>query len=163
MDMGSIASAVGSLKTAGEIAKGLINLHTMAEVQAKSFELGQQIIDAQQQIFAAHAAQTTLIDKVRELEGQIARMKNWETQKQRYKLAAPFSGCMVFALQKSMSGGETAHYLCTTCFNKGQPSILQGKEYADRSASYYCYICKTDAPTQSGGIPDPEYFEDIHG
>ena len=40
IDMGSISSAVGSLKVAGDIAKGLISLNTMAEVQAKAIGCG---------------------------------------------------------------------------------------------------------------------------
>lgn len=128
MDMGSISAAVTSLRIAGDIAKGLVSLHTMAEVQSKAIELNQQIIDAQQQIFTANAAQTALVERVRDLEGQIARMEDWDAQKQRYKLAAPFAGCMVYALQKSMSDGEPPHYLCTSCFQKAQRSILQGKE-----------------------------------
>jgi len=36
MDIAAIGSAVTSLRVAGEIAKGLISLNTMAEVQAKA-------------------------------------------------------------------------------------------------------------------------------
>src|SRR5438067_8029597 len=117
--MGSIAAAVSSLKGASDIAKGLFSLHTMAEVQSKAIELNQAIIDAQHQIFAANAAQAQLVERVRELEDQIAAMKDWNAQKQRYKLAQPFSGCMVYALQKPMSEGEPPHYICAACFQKG--------------------------------------------
>lgn len=88
MDIGSITAAVNSLRVAGDIAKGLINVHTAAEVQSKAIELNQQIIDAQHQIFAANAAQTALLEYIRELEDQVASMKEWEAQKQRYSLAA---------------------------------------------------------------------------
>jgi len=37
MDMGSISAAVSSLKIAGEIAVGMMNLKTASEVQVKSF------------------------------------------------------------------------------------------------------------------------------
>jgi hypothetical protein len=53
----------------------------MAEVQSKAIELNQKIIDAQHQIFAANASQTTVVERARELEGQVARMKDWDTQK----------------------------------------------------------------------------------
>jgi cell division protein FtsB len=163
MDMGSIASAVSSLKAAGEIAKGLISLKTMAEVQSKAIELNQQIIDAQQQIFATNAVQTALVEKIRTLEGQVTRMKDWDAQKQRYKLAAPFPGCMVYALQKSMNTGETAHYLCASCFQKGESSILQGIEDRTgvRNAAYQCPVCKSLAFTAWANVTAPQYFEDI--
>jgi hypothetical protein len=60
MDMG-ITAAVGSLKAAGEIANELINLKTTTEVQAKAIELNEKTVDAEHQIFAAHAAQSTLL------------------------------------------------------------------------------------------------------
>jgi Zn finger protein HypA/HybF involved in hydrogenase expression len=162
MDFGSITAAVGSLKAAGEIAKGLIGLKSGAEVQAKAIELNQKIIDAQHQIFAANAAQTSLLQQIRELEAEIARMNDWDTQKQRYKLAAPFPGCMVYALQKSMSDGEPAHYLCAACFKKGQPSILQGKEPgAMRNAFYRCPECESEAASEYRNVTAPQYFEDI--
>jgi len=167
MDISSIAAAVNSLKVAGDIAKGLISLNTMAEVQSKAIELNQKIIDAQHRIFEANATQSELVERVRELEGQIARMKDWDAQKQRYKLAAPFPSCMVFALQKSMSDGQPAHYLCAACFHKGQPSILQGregrmpKEGGRIYAAYVCPTCKSEAFTKWMNVTPPEYFEDV--
>jgi hypothetical protein len=162
MDMGSITAAVGSLKAAGDIAKGLISLKTTTEVQTKAIELNEKIIDAQHQIFAANAAQSNLLERIRDLESQLARLHDWDSQKQRYKLAAPFVGCMVYALQKSMSDGETAHYLCTACFQKGQPSILQAKEAGSMRNSYYCCpVCKSEASSQYRNVTPPGYFEDI--
>jgi predicted SprT family Zn-dependent metalloprotease len=162
MDIGSITAAVGSLKAAGDIARGLISLKTMSEVQAKAIELNEKIIDAQHQIFTANVAHSELAERVRELESQLARMNDWEAQKLRYKLAAPFPGCMVYALQKSVSDGQTPHYLCTSCFQKGQPSILQGKEQrGGGTAYYYCPTCKSDAITSWSNVTPPQYFEDI--
>ena len=170
IDMGSIAAAVSSLKGASDIAKGLLSLHTMAEVQSKAIELNQAIIDAQHQIFAANTAQSALAERVRQLEGDIARMKDWDTQKERYKLAAPFEGCMVYALQKSMSNGEPAHYICAACYQRGQRSILQGVEGRTRKGesgrpvgSYNCPLpsCKSEAFTGYVSAPAPQYFEDI--
>ena len=92
MDMGSIAAAASSLKVAGEIAAGLISLKNMAEVQAKAIELNQKLIAAQHEIFAANAAHSTLVQRVRELEQQIAEMKAWHEQKKRYKLTNPWEG-----------------------------------------------------------------------
>ena len=92
MDMGSIAAAASSLKVAGDIAAGLISLKTMIEVQGKAIELNQKIIAAQHEIFAANAAQTVLVQRVDELERQIAQMKAWDEQKKRYKLTNPWAG-----------------------------------------------------------------------
>jgi rubrerythrin len=164
--MGTITAAVTSLKTAGELALGLVKLKTMTEVQSVAIELNSKIIDAQYQVFAANAAQTELVERVRALESQIARMKDWDTQKQRYHLASPFPGCMVQALLKSMSSGEPPHYLCTACFERGERSILQGREGRQTKegkppAAYHCPICKSEAQTSWGNVEPPQYFEEI--
>lgn len=169
MDMGSISAAVTSLRMAGDIAKGLISLKTMTEVQSKAIELNQQIIDAQHQMFEANATQATLTERIRELENQIARMKDWDVQKKRYRLAAPFAGCMVYALLKPMSEGEPAHYLCTACFGRGERSILQGKEGVQPKSGgipYGRYVCpnpncRAEATTRYISIAAPQYFEDM--
>lgn len=125
LDARKAAAAVTSLRIAGDIAKGLVSLHTMAEVQAKAIELNQSIIEAQHRIFEANAAQTALVERVRDLESQVARMKDWDAQKQRYKLKHPQNAGLVYALQKAMSNGEPPHYICTSCFERGERSILQ--------------------------------------
>jgi len=163
MDMSTITAAVTSLRMAGDIAKGLISLNTLSEVQSKAIELNEKIIEAQHRIFEANASQHALNDRVRELEEELARMKAWDTQKQRYKLVAPFPGCMVYALKKDKADGETPHYLCTNCFNRGQPSILLGKgdSPTQRNASYYCPLCKAEAFTKWHNTQAPAYAEDI--
>jgi len=163
MDLGSITAAWGSMKAVGELAKGFVSLHSAAEVQARAIELNQKIIDAQNAIFAAQTTQTALVDRVRELESQIARMKDWDAQKQRYQLATPFPGCMVYALKKTMSDGEPPHYLCTSCFQKGQRSILQGVEGRGHrnTSTYHCPVCNSDAITIWSNVIAPQYLEDI--
>jgi hypothetical protein len=165
---GEILAATNGLRVAGQIAKGLIDLKTITEVQAKAIELNGLILGAQSDLFAANAVQTSLVEEVRELKERITRMENWEAQKQRYKLAAPFPGCMVYALQKSMSGGETPHYLCASCYQRGQPSILQGKEGSHLLAGtgvahalYRCPVCKSEAFSTWANVQPPQYFEDI--
>lgn len=160
MDIASIGTAVSSLRAAGDIAKGLISLKTMAEVQAKAIELNEKIIDAQHRIFEANATQTALIDRIRELEGQVAKMKDWDAQKERYQLKTPHPGIAVYALKKAMSNGETAHYLCANCFQNGKRSFLQ---YGDREGwvTIVCSACRSEHRTRWRGLGPHKYAEDI--
>jgi hypothetical protein len=168
IDLQSIGIVVNTLKGAGDIAKGLLSLNTIAEVQSKAIELNQKIIDAQHQMFAANATQTELTQRIRDLEDQLTRLQDWDMQKRRYKMAMPFPGCMVYALQQSMSDGEPAHYLCASCYQRGEKSILQGRLPVQPKAGqgrafaqYYCGVCKSEATTQWMNIEPPKYFEDI--
>lgn len=165
MDMGSISAAVGSLRVAGEIAMGLINLNTMAEVQAKAVELNQKIIAAQHEIFAANAAQMTMVERIRELEAQIANMKAWEAEKERYQLVSPSTGAMVYAVKKSMSNGEPPHYLCANCFKQGKASPVNDApppNSKDRWHTWYCPTCKSAPLTGLAGPSPAKYAEDIN-
>jgi hypothetical protein len=120
MDMGSIAAAASSLKVAGDIAAGLINLKTTAEVQTKAIELNQKIIAAQHDIFAANAAQSALVQRVGVLERQIAEMKAWDEQRKCYRLIHPWEGrpALVYALRASCRADEAAHWICTKCYER---------------------------------------------
>jgi len=148
---------------AGDIAKGLISLHTMAEVQGKAIELNEKIIDAQHRIFEANATQSELVERIRELEGQIARMKDWDTQKQRYQMACPHMGSFVYALKRAVSDGEPPHYLCANCFKQGKPSILNDLTPDKSSYMHYwvCPNCPSKAPTGLHGPSQTKYAEDI--
>ena len=162
-----LVAAANGIKVAGRVVAGMINVKSTSEVQAKAIELNQLILAAQSDLLAANLTQTTLVEQVCDLEDQIARMKAWEAQKKRYELAAPFPGCMVYALKRSMANGQTPHYLCTSCYQKGQPSILQDKEGRHHPkegpimCSYYCSHCGSQAFTQWLDVSAPEYFADI--
>ena len=163
MDAGAIGAAVTSLRAAGDIAKGLISLHTMVEVQTKALELNEKIIDAQHRIFEANAQQSTLVDRVRELEGEIARMKDWDAEKKRYKGASPAAGAFVYALQRSMSDGEPPHYLCANCFKQGKASPLGDVRKDPKFMAHYwvCPTCKASLTTGYNGSSRMKYAEDI--
>jgi hypothetical protein len=160
-DMVLIQGAIGGLKTAFDIATGISKLNTMAEVNAKAIELQQIILSAQTSAFAANSEQFAMIQRIRDLEDELARVKAWETERQRYKLVSPFSGAMVYAVQKAMSNGEPAHYLCTNCYRSGKASILQNTQNIEGWTSFLCPICKSEARTHwRGGVP-AKYAEDV--
>lgn len=165
--IGELVAATTGLRAISDMVVGLQNLKTTAEVHAKAIELNQKILSVQQELFAAHMKETALVEQVGELKGEIARMKNWDAEKQRYELAAPFPGCMVYALKKSVGEGKTPHYLCPGCYQKGQPSILQGREgrvtkgAGKSNAAFICDVCGSAAETNSPWVPTPQYFEDI--
>lgn len=162
-DMSTIAAALSSFNALRNIAQAMIDLRDAQAMQAKILEFNGQLIDAQTKIFSVNEERTTLVERVRDLESQIVRMKDWEAQKQRYELAAPFPGCMVFALKRAMSEGQIPHYLCASCYQNGKASILQGREMlgGGGSAWYHCPICTSQAFTKWSNVEPPQYFEDI--
>jgi hypothetical protein len=143
MDMGSIAAAASSLKAAADIAKALSELKTFSEVQGKVIDLQREILAAQSSALLAQSEQFTMLKRIDDLEKEIAHVKAWEAQKQRYQLHEPRPSGFVYALKKSMSGGEPAHWICTHCYEDGRKSILYFEYHRERGPGYYCPKCTT--------------------
>jgi hypothetical protein len=141
VDMSAISVLSISLNTAINIAKAMVDVRDATIFQGKVFELQRAIIDAQQNIFAANAERSSLIEEIREAKAQIASLEAWNTEKQRYVLKDVGSGSLAYAVKESMRNGEPAHHICAACYQHGHKSILQPKAvYPDRTL--YCSECK---------------------
>lgn len=161
MDMTLIQGAITGLKTASDIAIGIGKLNTLAQVQEKSVELGQIIVAAQSATLSAYADQAAMIEEVRALKEEVMRVKAWETQKQRYKLASPWeSGGVAYALRESMASGEPPHLICTKCYEDGRKSILNPLRLESGFGAFSCPICKSQIPTGFRGGVTPAYAPD---
>jgi hypothetical protein len=130
-DMSSIAAAIGSLKTAADITKGFLDLKEAAAVQGKIIELQGIILSAQSSALAGQSEQLTLLERIRELEGKLAKLEAGEKEKERYELKKLPPGVYVYSLKQDMARGEPAHRLCAKCFQNGKKAILQesGSDY----------------------------------
>ena len=160
MDMTLIQGAIAGLKTASDIVIGLSKLNTLAQVQEKSVELGQVIVAAQSATLCAYADQAAMVDEIRALKKEIADVKAWESQKQRYKLVSPATGSLVYTLKESMKGAEPPHWICTKCYEEGRKSILNPHQDAKGFCQYLCPVCKSQIPNGYRGPSEAEYAPD---
>ena len=147
IDMQSIAAAVGSLKTAADITKTMIELKGAADVNAKAIELQSIILSAQSSALAANSEQFTLLQRVRQLEEELAKPKQWETEKQRYELVSLEGDGSVFAyrLKEDAAGTEPSHYICAHWNEERKKSLLQSTKYdSGRAVSLRCPRCEHD-------------------
>ena len=157
MDMTLIQSAITGLKTASDIAIGLGKLNTLAQVQEKSFELGQIIVAAQAATFSAQSAQSSMVEEIRALKEEIASVKAWETQKQRYKLTPPWEGSVVYALKESIANSEPPHWICTSCYEDGRKSILNQIKTKDNWFLLVCPVCNSQIQSPWRNAAHPVY------
>jgi len=145
MDMGSIGALIGSIATAGEIAKGMINLRDTAKIQEKVIELQGVIMSAQSSAMSAQTDQFALLDRVRKLEKEVADFKAWETEKQRYELKELRPGAFVYSLKEETRNAELPHYICANCYQRGQKSILQQETHMPGLVDLWaCQACGKD-------------------
>lgn len=145
-ELSAIQSAAGSLKAAGDIVKTMVSMKVTAEVQAKIIELQAVIMAAQSGAMGAQASQMELLERVRELEGDLVKFKDWEAEKQRYEPQRFEPGVVVPALKEEfVRAGELAHLLCPACYQKGQKSIFQPTpETKFRYRIHRCPSCSTE-------------------
>lgn len=110
-------AGLGAIKTAFDMAKALENIH---ETTVRD----RAIIDLQKEILAAQAAQFALVESVGTLKKEVADLKAWDADKQRYKLTELKPGVMAYTLKEGMENGEPIHQLCASCYTSGHKSFL---------------------------------------
>lgn len=146
-DLTLIAGIGTNLKTAADIAKAMMGLRDASLIQGKVIELQSVILAAQSSALAAQSQQMSALDKIRQLEKEVATLKAWGHEKQRYELKSPAPGFLVYMLKPEERGTEPPHWLCQTCYEQGNKSMLQSGGQAGRIRIYKCNHCKTDVQT----------------
>jgi len=151
MDASLIPSVISGLKVAGDMAKGLLELKSITDVQGKVIELQSAILSAQGSAMSANAEHFSLAEEIRSLKAEIASMKAWEAEKQRYKLYSPFSGALVYALKEPVANGEPPHWICTSCYERGKKSILNQSGDKGELTRCNCPVCRSQVQTPYRG------------
>jgi hypothetical protein len=127
-------ASLGAVKTAFDLARGLKDINDAALRNAA-------VIELQEKILAAQAAQLDLVQRVNDLENDLARLKTWEAEKERYELKQVAPGAMVYVPKESLRGDEPIHWLCANCFQNGKKRFLQ-ESRGDASFVYHkCQEC----------------------
>ena len=148
----------GVIGTLGALAKGvqtLKELATAVEVKAGVIDLYDLVLAGQQAALEDHLKQRALLDKISDLEKELASVKAWEKQKERYALVNPWSdAAVVYALKASHKETEKPHWICTKCYDDGVRSILQLKTVGVEHNHYACPNCKTEIKVR-GTRPRP--------
>ena len=146
-DITAIAQALGALKAMKDIAEATIGLRDAAAFRERQIEFQGKIIDAQNALSALQEERTTLIETIRRRDEEIARVKAWETEKQRYELKdiAMGSGAFTYMIKPDAQRGEPLHCLCAYCYEKGNKRIMQMTVRTSGARHVWtCPECKND-------------------
>ena len=145
VDMAAVTGLATSIRAAVEITKAMKDIHDANVIQTKTFELTREILAAQSYAMEAVAAQSALLDRVRQLEEEKSKLEAWDTEKQRYELKKIQTGVTVYALKQGMENGEEPHYICTNCYQHGHKSILQREQLeVGRVIVHVCHECGSE-------------------
>lgn len=139
-----VFAGLSAFKAMFDLAKGLKDINDATVRNAAVIELQEQILTAQNE-------QATLIDKVRDLEKEVAELKAWDAEKQNYELKEIGRGSFACVLKPEAQGAEPVHWLCTQCYDDGKRSILQriGMAGAGRIVPYKCNRCQSTLMVQA--------------
>jgi hypothetical protein len=136
-----MADTLGTLKTAYDLAKDLVNLHDATVRQGKVAELQRQILDAQQSAIDANQERATLMETISQLKGKVAQLEAWNTEKNRYRKVEVAPGVIAYALKQD-EDREPAHYACTDCYSDNRISILKPETWdPGRCKVLSCHRC----------------------
>lgn len=125
MEVSAIVSAVGALNAAKNIAESMITLRDAAAFKAKLLEFQSKLLDANSAVFSAQDERSALLERIGELEKELARFERWEAEKQRYELKETPGGGFAYSLKPEAQPPEPPHQICANCYQGGKKSILQ--------------------------------------
>jgi hypothetical protein len=60
------------------------------------------ILEAQTSVFSANEERATLVQRVSDLEEEVARLEAWNAEKKRYQLVETVPGVMAYTLRQRM-------------------------------------------------------------
>src|SRR5258708_463343 len=92
MPVAEIAAGITSLRATLDIAKAMVGLRDAEAFRSKSIELQEIILRALDSGIEAREAYSKQLDAIRALEAEVARLKAWGTEKEKYELKPNFGG-----------------------------------------------------------------------
>jgi hypothetical protein len=158
MDVPAVTALVTAASSAVDVVKSLHELKSAAEIHAKVSALQGEILAVQSAALAMQRDYAVIIDENRRLKTELELTQGWDTERVRYGLCQVATGVFAYALRKSMSNGDPAHWLCTSCFDAGRKTFLVPKP-GGFTFSLHCHVCGTNIRTDSITVPIPTYAQ----
>ncbi len=140
LEIAAIGSAVGLLKNLSDLATKY-GEDIPQEVRQLVLELSKTVLDVQTELLAAQQREFKLAERSRELENELSRVGDWESERGRYVLRS-IGGASVYA-QREATTDEDPHWLCANCFVIRKKSYVQaqGQVPPGRNQKWQCSRC----------------------
>ena len=158
------SSAVGGLKAASDILKGMAAFKTESERAQAVIEVQRAILDIQSAAILLQQENALLTDTIGQLKKEAASGEEWLSEMKRYSLREISRGVFAYLNTDGMPSGEPAHWLCAKCLGKKEKSFLQlVDEHIDADgtpgpfATYHCDTCSTDFRVDERSLPGKEW------
>jgi hypothetical protein len=133
----AISATVTSARMLADVVHANKTLRNFNELVGAVSEVNVKLMSVMGVALESQEKQAALAQRVRELEEEVDRLKNWDGEKERYELHEIKSGFFAYRLKPEVQANEPVHYLCTNCFAKNEKAILQ----LERTTMFNRYCC----------------------
>jgi hypothetical protein len=131
-----IAILLQSITTSITIARAVAE----AQTEFDRADLKLKMADVMTTLADAKIALSEIRTELHEKDQEIARLK--EAESGRYELVEMPNKALVYAVRDSARGDQPKHYLCPTCFYKGQRLLMERRiDPPYRLNDIYCREC----------------------
>jgi hypothetical protein len=115
-----VFGGLSAFSTMFGIAKSMKDMNDAVIRNQAVYDLTEQILGAQEKYAAA-------IERVRDLEKEVAAFEAWEAEKKRYQMKDYGGGTIALELKPEMANGEPPHRICPSCHQNRKKGFLQPK------------------------------------
>ncbi len=162
MDISLIAAASSAISAARDVGKAAVGLRDFNQLAGVIAQMNEQILKAQDSLFAHNAQLLALQNEVFEAREELRKARESLAERGKYALFELSPGVFVYRsradLAPHLSGAsnpgcaEPQHYVCQGCFDKGERIVLVRLETA-AGFSHQCPQCKTSYPEETFCLP----------
>jgi hypothetical protein len=138
-----LLAGFAAFKSMYDAAKALKDMNDAAQRNGAVIELQSQILAAQEQ-------QAMLAQRKGELEAELAALKSWEAEKQRYEMVALAPNVVAYAEKAALANMAPPHFLCANCYAGGKKAFLQQTLRGESVDRFKCNSCGEELTIQKG-------------
>ena len=160
VDASSIELFLESLKSASTISRELLGLVRGGAAsdkigEDKIGEMNAKILEAQQFAMVTQSDHFSLSKRVGDLEKELVDLKDFRREKQNYEFQSIGDTAFVYAYKPTVESAKPPHWLCSTCCDQDQKSILQfgGMGLCTTWVIWKCHLCESEIRVLHGSHP----------
>ena len=161
-DATAMTGMITSIKAVAELSQLAIKAHDAAAIRAKVIELQGEIVTAQNAALMLQAEHSALLSQKSDLEKEVADLKAWDAEKQKYELVnirddattKHFGTALARALKKDAGTSEPFHFICPDCYERSEKTVLQEEGRPGRIQVLFCQRCRFEISRTGLWEPD---------
>jgi rubredoxin len=155
LPVAEISAGITSVRAAYDLAKAMVASRDAKLIAGKADELRLHLGDAIGKFLEAQQAQMAQLEQMQALKEEVAKFRNWDNEKSKYELKGVGQGVFAYMPKPEARDEQPPHWLCPTCFAKGQKAFFQASgARVQRAMVYRCKGCDSVLATEN----EPEWL-----